>query len=77
MKKKLFAVLMTMSMITSLAACGQTEKPTTSETPPASNSRQEDQPLSESSDEALSLSDEKITLRFSWWGGDARHEATD
>ena len=76
MKKKLFAILMTTAMITSLTACGQKENSADPTPPSVSDTKQEDRPTSELSGEPLSSDDEKITLRFSWWGGDARHEAT-
>lgn len=76
MKKQLSAILMTTVMIISLTACGQKESTAHTETQPDSKSQSESQSVSESSNAPSSSSDEKITLRFSWWGGDARHEAT-
>lgn len=70
MKKKWSGVLamVTAAAVTaSLAACG------------ASTSTKETSGSSESSSvqsEAAAGSTEPVTLRFAWWGGDSRHEAT-
>lgn len=76
--KKMLAVILTLALTISLIACGKSNsdsKDTTSEsnaiTTPASKeeSKSTEQPSSE-------VKQEPVKLRFSWWGGDARHEAT-
>lgn len=62
MAKKLISLSLVAIMGLSLVACGgKTEKP--AETPSATTEK----PVA---------SEEPVTIRFSWWGGDERHEAT-
>ena len=76
--KRILAVLMTAGlMVSALAGCtpqgGQTDAPAA--TPEGGDTAAETQAAGETSAEAA-LSGEDVTLRFSWWGGDERHEAT-
>ncbi len=68
--KKILALLLASMMILSLAACGKnnTDK---ADTTPVAGDKATEAPAAETSDEK-----EPVSLRFSWWGGDARHEAT-
>lgn len=62
--KKLISLSLATVMGLSLVACGgKTDKPAESEQPSQAT-------------ETPAASQEPVTLRFSWWGGDERHEAT-
>lgn len=65
--KKILAIVLVAVMIFSVAACGKSESGTKDK--PTSGAKATEKP---------SDGDKKdpVTLRFSWWGGDARHEAT-
>ncbi len=70
--KRVTAVVLASLMIFSLAACGK-------ESGNKSNSDTGSKPVStDKTTEATVEGDQHdpVTLRFSWWGGDARHEAT-
>ena len=70
MKKKVLAGLMIAVMTAGLlTGCGGTDSN------PAEDSQKTDAQKADSSSGAAN-SDEKITLRMSWWGGDERNEAT-
>ncbi|MBQ7614010.1 MAG: extracellular solute-binding protein [Butyrivibrio sp.] len=78
-RNKILAVLTSLAMVTGLmAGCGSASAPATSDTAdtqqaPAATAPATTAPAQE---EKASDSAEPVTLRFSWWGGDARHEAT-
>lgn len=75
--KKAWALILSMVMVISLVAgCGSSQSPTP--TGPATETPTEapTETPAPTTTESTSAGDEKITLRFSWWGGDARHEAT-
>jgi oligogalacturonide transport system substrate-binding protein len=79
--KKVWAlILSTVMAISLLAGCGSSQSPTP--TVPATGQATDTptqtptQTPAATTTESTSAGDEKITLRFSWWGGDARHEAT-
>ena len=80
--KKIIAWILTMSMGTVLAGCnrsgGEVEKTT------SKASTEEQTTMGEGAKEKVpettavsSESYEPVTIRFSWWGGDSRHEATE
>lgn len=73
MKKKLLAVLLSATMVFSMAACGS--EPNTADAPASSEVK------TESSEEAQSEApseetEEPITLRMAWWGSQTRHDIT-
>lgn len=71
--KKLLLALFAAAMGTSLAACGNTPQPTSPTT--ASESAA---PAPANSEATSPEADkEPVTIRFSWWGGDSRHQATE
>ena len=84
MKKRLFALLTAAAMTASLAACGQTaQEPAPSseasgtETAGTETASADSTETDSASQETAGAGDgEEIVLRFSWWGGDSRHEAT-
>ncbi len=80
--KKIIAWILAMSMGTVLAGCnrsgGEVEKTT------SKASTEEQTTMGEGAEEKVpettavsSESHEPVTIRFSWWGGDSRHEATE
>lgn len=80
--KKIIAWILAMSMGTVLAGCnrsgGEVEKTT------SKASTEEQTTMGEEAKEKVpettavsSESHEPVTIRFSWWGGDSRHEATE
>jgi oligogalacturonide transport system substrate-binding protein len=74
MKKSVKAMLSMMIacllMVSTLAACGgsSAEQPATTQ-----EQTSQDQAVQQTT---AQTSDEPVTLRFSWWGGDTRHQAT-
>lgn len=75
MKKKLFSLIMSAIMVVGMTACGSGGGEAVSDTPSASSSQpQSEAPSDTGKPEQAPAGD--ITLRFSWWGGDSRHEAT-
>lgn len=72
MKKALAYVLSAMMLASVFTGCGKTtENPSTASTTSSTTTTK-----GETSDNATTNSDKPITLRFSWWGGDARQAAT-
>ncbi|MDF2484202.1 MAG: extracellular solute-binding protein [Herbinix sp.] len=71
--KKVVVLLLAMLMVLSLAACGKTEEKTEApvSTVEATKAPEAQQPAEEPAD-----TKEPVTIKFSWWGGDTRHEAT-
>ena len=69
MKKQLMAGMMAASMALSLAACGGSAA---SSAAPAADSTSG---AASTSTAASTSSDEQVTLRFAWWGGDERANA--
>jgi oligogalacturonide transport system substrate-binding protein len=64
--KKMITMLLVIVMMISLAGCGNAgtdQKASTEKTVPETTTSKTEE-------------NEPVTLRFSWWGGDARHEAT-
>ncbi|MCR5592114.1 MAG: extracellular solute-binding protein, partial [Lachnospiraceae bacterium] len=78
-RKRLLAVLVSATMVAGLlSGCGATaaapaEAP--AQEAPAADSAEPEEAATEEAAESTA-SDEPVTIRFSWWGGDARHEAT-
>lgn len=71
-KKKMAALFLAVIMAVSLAGCGGSKTDTASAPGTADNSSS-----SEGTQPAEDIKDkDPVSLRFSWWGGDARHEAT-
>jgi oligogalacturonide transport system substrate-binding protein len=72
--KKMMAIFLVVAMTVSLAACGKSS--TTEST--KSDTSAEPTKAASTDTEAAAPKEEKepVNLRFSWWGGDARHEAT-
>ena len=80
MKKKLLSGILAATMVTGLlAGCGNSDNPSSQASGNAdgSSSTSSEAPADNtSSDAPPASSDEQITLRFSWWGGDERLAAT-
>ncbi len=72
--KKVLAALMSTAMVASLAACaGDKEASSTAE---ATTTTTLATTTAAPEDTGPELSDGPVTIRFSWWGGDSRHTAT-
>lgn len=67
------SILLAMVLVFSLAACGKTEETATVEPTAAAA-----EPTKAADAAATDTTDTKepVTIKFSWWGGDTRHEAT-
>ena len=83
MKKKVMAVLLTSVMAASvLTGCGGSSAPAAAPAAPAAEEKKEEAPAAEAQAEAPAAEApegadyEECTLKFDWWGGDSRHEAT-
>ena len=83
--KKILALLLSASMAVSLAACapanpGETKDttaaPTTAAPTTAASGAQESTTAAQGGESTGINTTDEITLSFSWWGGDSRHEAT-
>ncbi|MCI6888190.1 MAG: ABC transporter substrate-binding protein [Lachnospiraceae bacterium] len=75
--KKATALLLTAAMGASLTACGGSGTAETTKAAEMTAAEQKTEAASEAATEAAAESQEPVTIRFSWWGGDARHEATE
>lgn len=75
-RSKLMALALSAALGLSLTACGSSKK---AAEPEASSSAQTAQPTEAAAGQAPqnTPSEEPVTLRLSWWGGDSRHEATE
>ena len=62
-------------MVAGLTACGPTGKP--EETKKEETKAEGGETSAAADKEDAAASDGEVTLRFSWWGGDARHKATE
>lgn len=85
--KKLICIILVVSMVTSfMLACASEDPPSGNQAPTA---EQEETPATGDADAAdeetgddagddavVDTPQDDVALRFSWWGGDARHEAT-
>lgn len=75
MGRKMISIILLLVMVLSLAACGSDsgdEVDGTNENSNVDENNGED----ENSADTEANSGESVELRFSWWGGDSRHEAT-
>lgn len=72
--KKAVALGLALTMVASMAACGNKDdkEAETTPTPAGSGSAAPTQ----TADTKHEITTENITIKFSWWGGDSRHEAT-
>ena len=81
MKKKVIAGLLGTAMVASLlAGCGSSNNTTdtTADTTAATEAAADTTAAAESSAAGDAAdSQEPVELKFSWWGGDSRHEATE
>lgn len=74
--KRVLAGILSLAMVASVAGCGSSETTTTTTkaaTPDAGNAGTT---TTTAAGTTAAPSGEKIKITFSWWGGDARHEAT-
>ena len=71
--KKAMSLTLASAMTLSLAACGgnNTAKETTAAAAADTTAAAESSAAGDAAD-----SQEPVELKFSWWGGDSRHEAT-
>lgn len=79
--KKTLSLLLVLVMVLSLGACGKSDNTneTPTETPteaPADNGDNTSGDTGSNTDTLEPNLTDPIELRFSWWGGDSRHEAT-
>ena len=73
--KRVIAAALAVSMTVSLSACGGGSAPA-DETTKAAEQKQETEAAQGETKADQAAGGEEVTLRFSWWGGDSRHEAT-
>ncbi len=73
--KRLLAGVLGLAMAASAASCGTTPAPAATD---ATTTAGGDKPAetTAATTAAEGTSDEQVTIKFSWWGGDSRHEAT-
>lgn len=72
--KKVMALSLAAVMAVSLAACGSSSAGGSGS---GENSGGNSGGNTDASDASGASGDEKVELKFSWWGGDSRHEATE
>lgn len=72
--KRVLSVLLAGVMTFSLAACGGDTKNTDSNNSKAGSQGSQ---AEASKTEEAGANDEQVTIRMSWWGGEARHKATE
>lgn len=72
--KKITVLLLALIMVLSLAACGKKEPQNNTDTKTEDTSK--DNTNNEAKEDTTSDAKEPVTIKFSWWGGDSRHEAT-
>lgn len=79
MMKKIATLLLALMMILSLAACGKDEpNAETGGDTKVEDTKKDDAKTEDTKDAEQAAADTKeaVTIKFSWWGGDSRHEAT-
>lgn len=69
--KKVLALLTTAALVLSMTACGKDDDSSKTKAPEGTTGT-----TAATEAEKLELSDDPVTIRFTWWGGDSRHEAT-
>ena len=78
--KKIIALLLTLGMVFSLAACAKDNAETSKDADPSKHQVEAtDSPEPTTTTPEPVVEDETpepVTIKFSWWGGDTRHEAT-
>lgn len=79
--KRATALLIAAAMAVGLSACssgggGEAKAPSGTQTADSVDSGTTAEPAEDKKEAAKTASDEKVTIRFSWWGADTRHEAT-
>lgn len=77
--KKIATLLLALMMILSLAACGKdTPDAETGGDSKVEDTKKDDVKTDDTKDVEQPANDAKepVTIKFSWWGGDSRHEAT-
>ena len=79
--KKATALLIAAAMAAGLSACssgggGETKAPSGTQAADSGTSGAAAESAAGKEEAAKTASDEKVTIRFSWWGADTRHEAT-
>ena len=79
--KKATAFLIVAAMAAGLSACssggdGETKAPSGTQAADSGTSLPAAESAPGKEEAAKTASDEKVTIRFSWWGADTRHEAT-
>mgnify|MGYP002543106607 FL=1 len=75
--QKILAVLLSLAMMLSLAACSST--PAASEAPAATDApaAEETAAPEESAEAETPAANGEVSMKFTWWGSDVRHEATE
>lgn len=79
--KRATALLIAAAMAMGLSACssgggGEAKTPSGTQTADSADSGTTAEPAEDKKEAVKTASDEKVTIRFSWWGADTRHEAT-
>ena len=75
--KKAVALTLAVSMAAGLTACGASAKPEETKAPETTAGTQAQTEATQATTAGATDSQEPVTLRFSWWGGDSRHKATE
>ncbi|HEY8422369.1 MAG TPA: extracellular solute-binding protein [Thermoclostridium sp.] len=76
--KKIVSIMLVCLMILTMAACGNTSKPSSdnSSAQAPSNPTQAPESKGTVTERGYTIPDENVTIRFSWWGGEERNAAT-
>lgn len=74
--KRLVSSMLAISMATGMLAGCSSSKPTETTAAQATEAKAEETTKAESDGVTESGEHEPVTIRFSWWGGDSRHEVT-
>lgn len=74
MRKKLLALLMALTMVVSLAACGSAEPST--ETADSTQTENTTNTGTDTTSVSTDTAAEPVTLRMAWWGSQTRHDRT-
>lgn len=79
MKRKsciVVVMILILTTVMSMAGCGKKDTEQKTETNTQQDAKEEQSTQNTDKQDNNTDSEEKVTLRFMWWGGDARHEAT-